>query len=53
MGCILELIRTFDGQKSSSVDFTKINWNQIEDVLREWTKAIQECEREGQYSKVA
>ncbi|MHB9010620.1 MAG: recombinase family protein [Ignavibacteriaceae bacterium] len=53
LGYIFELIRTFGDQKSSTVHLTEVSWNRITEELKKWSTAIQECEQEEIYSKVA
>lgn len=51
LGYIFELIQTFGGQKSSSVDLGGISWNSFRMELEEWNNAIKEYETEERYIK--
>jgi len=53
LGYIFELIRTFGGQKSFSVDQRGINWNQLMQESGKWSNIIHELETENQYMDAA
>jgi site-specific DNA recombinase len=53
MGCVFELIQSFGGLNSYSVDCTGISWNQIVRELKEIEEIMKEYEESDQYTKAA
>jgi DNA invertase Pin-like site-specific DNA recombinase len=53
IGYIFELIQSFSSQKSSTVHFKGLSWNQFEEDLRKLEEAIRECNAAEQWDKAA